>query len=91
MKYELVLYIATHREKSMKAVDVLRKVLETHFKNDYALTVVDVKKYPEEARQDNIFVTPTIVKRQPHPMKKVLGDLSDGEKILDGLEILGSA
>jgi len=66
----------------------LREILENEFKGVYALKVIDVLKQPQLAEEDKILATPTLAKILPPPVRKIIGDLSDREKVLIGLDLL---
>ena len=81
------LYIVGSSERAQKAVTDLRGLLDTDFKGQYNLEVVDILKKPELAEEDKILATPTVAKLLPEPVRKVIGDLSEREKILLGLDL----
>jgi circadian clock protein KaiB len=86
-KYILRLYVSGSSARSLKAVHNLKKICEEHFPNDYDLEVIDIYKDPAAAREEQIIAAPTLVKRLPSPLRKFIGDLSNTEKILMGLDI----
>jgi len=86
-KYILRLYITGSTSRSLKAVHNLKKLCEEHLSNDYDLEVIDIYKDPEAARKEQIIAAPTLVKKLPQPIRKFVGDLSDTQKILVGLDI----
>jgi circadian clock protein KaiB len=86
-KYILRLYVTGSTGRSLKAVYNLRKICEEHLPNDYELEVIDIYKDPEAAREAQIVAAPTLVKRLPLPIRKFVGDLSNTQKILVGLDI----
>ena len=86
-KYILRLYVTGSTGRSMKAVYNLRKICEEHLSNDYELEVIDIYKDPEAAREAQIVAAPTLVKRLPMPIRKFVGDLSNTQKVLVGLDI----
>lgn len=71
----------------MSAIENLRRICEKDLKDHYDLEVIDVLKNPELAEQDKILATPTLIKQLPPPLRRVIGDLSDSEKVLLGLEL----
>ncbi len=71
----------------MRALNTLREILENEFKGVYALKVIDVLKQPQLAEEDKI-LAPTLAKILPPPVRKIIGDLSDREKVLIGLDLL---
>ena len=86
--YELRLYIVGQTPSSIKATEDLRALLEDEFKDQYTLEVIDVLENPSLAEDDKIFATPTVIKRLPTPVRKIIGDLADREKVLLGLDLL---
>ena len=71
----------------MSAIENLRRVCEKDLPGQYELQVIDVLKNPELAEKDKVLATPTLIKQLPPPLRRVIGDLSDSEKILLGLEL----
>ena len=86
--YILKLYVAGNTPNSMRALKTLRDILETEFKGVYALKVIDVLKNPQLAEEDKILATPTLAKILPPPVRRIIGDLSDRERVLIGLDLL---
>ena len=86
--YILKLYVAGDTPNSMRALNTLREILESEFKGVYALKVIDVLKSPQLAEEDKILATPTLSKILPPPVRRIIGDLSDREKVLIGLDLL---
>lgn len=86
-KYILRLYVTGSTGRSLKAVYNLRKFCEQHLSDEYELEVVDIYKDPDAAREAQIVAAPTLVKRLPLPIRKFVGDLSNTQKILVGLDI----
>jgi circadian clock protein KaiB len=87
-KYILRLYVAGQTPKSLTAFSNLKKICEEHLKGKYIIEVVDLTKNPELAKRDQIIALPTLVKQLPPPVKKIIGDLSNTEKVLVGLELM---
>ncbi len=85
--FELRLYVAGNTEKSVRAVGNLRELCETHLKGRYRIELIDLLRNPTLARGDQIFAIPTLVRRLPEPMKKIIGDLSNTERVLVGLDL----
>jgi len=81
------LYVVGNTEKSKNAINDLKTLLDSDFKGDYSLDVVNILENPELAEEDKILATPTAVRLLPLPMRKVIGDLTDKERILLGLDI----
>ncbi|TGG84149.1 MAG: circadian clock protein KaiB [Aphanocapsa feldmannii 277cV] len=86
--YILKLYVAGNTPNSMRALRTLREILEAGFKGIYALKVIDVLKNPQLAEEDKILATPTLAKILPPPVRRIIGDLSDRERVLVGLDLL---
>ena len=86
--YILKLYVACNTPNSMRALKTLRNILETEFRGVYALKVIDVLKNPQLAEEDKILATPTLAKILPPPVRRIIGDLSDRERVLIGLDLL---
>jgi circadian clock protein KaiB len=86
--YILKLYVAGNTPNSVRALKTLNNILETEFQGVYALKVIDVLKNPQLAEEDKILATPTLAKILPPPVRKIIGDLSDREKVLIGLDLL---
>lgn len=85
--YEFRLFLYISGETSKSAVDAwnVKSLLNEELKDQYCLEVINVQEQPRRAEEDNILVTPTIVKASPLPERRVVGDLSDGKKVLLGL------
>ncbi|WP_373511962.1 circadian clock KaiB family protein [Persicitalea sp.] len=85
--WELRLYIAGKTTKSVAALKNLKKYCETHLKDKYTIEVIDLLVQPQLAEGDQILAIPTLVKKVPVPIRKIIGDLSNEEKVLVGLNI----
>ncbi|RFZ92313.1 circadian clock protein KaiB [Mucilaginibacter conchicola] len=85
--YELRLYVAGKTQKSTTALNNLRKYCEEHLMGKYTLEVIDLLVNPQLAEGDQILAIPTLVKKVPDPVRKIIGDLSNKEKVLVGLDI----
>lgn len=83
----LTLYVAGQTTRSLAAIANLRRLGEAHFAGRYELRVIDVADDPDAAERARILTTPTLVKEQPEPVRRVTGDLSDGRKVLLGLAL----
>lgn len=88
IKYELRLYVAGKTAKSVTALTNLKKYCEEHLKGQYVIEVVDLLQQPQLAEGDQIFAIPTLVRKVPEPIRKIIGDLSNEEKVLVGLNII---
>jgi len=86
-KWELRLYIAGNTPKSITALKNLKKYCEEHLKDQYRIEVVDLLIHPQLAAGDQILAIPTLVRKVPVPIRKIIGDLSNEEKVLVGLNI----
>ena len=87
-KWELRLCIAGKTEKSATALSNLKKYCEEHLKGQYRIEVIDLMIKPQLAEGDQILAVPTLVRKVPEPIRKIIGDLSDKEKVLVGLNII---
>jgi circadian clock protein KaiB len=87
-KWQLRLYVAGETAKSVTALKNLRKYCETHLKGQYKIEVIDLLLKPQLAEGDQIFAIPTLVRKVPEPIRKIIGDLSNEEKVLVGLNIV---
>lgn len=85
--FELRLYIAGQSSRSLAALANLRKICEEHLHGHYRIEVIDLLKHPQLARGDQILALPTLVRRLPEPIRKLVGDLSDTERALVGLDL----
>ena len=85
--WELRLYVAGQTEKSVTAFSNLKKICEEHLAGKYRIEVVDLVKSPQLAKGDQIVAIPTLVRKLPNPVKKIIGDLSNTEKTLVGLQL----
>ena len=89
--YVLRLYIAGQTPKSVAALANLKIICAEHLAGRYQLQVIDLLEHPQLARDDQILAIPTLVKRMPEPMRRVIGDLSNTERVLVGLDLLPRA
>ena len=85
--YELRLYVAGQTPKSIMALANLKKICEEHLSGQYEIEVIDLIKKPQLASGDQILAIPTLVRKLPSPIKKIIGDLSDTERVLVGLNL----
>ena len=86
-KYVLCLYVSGSTLKSARAVENIKRICEQHLKNRYNLAVIDVYQQPDLARGDQIVAVPTLIKRRPLPLRRLIGDLSNNENVLLGLDL----
>ena len=85
--WELRLYVAGQTPKALTAFANLKKICEEHLKGKYTIEVIDLFKNPQLAAGDQILALPTLVRKLPEPIKKIIGDLSNTERVLVGLDI----
>lgn len=85
--WNLRLYVAGHTEKSHHALANLEEICERHLKGKYSIEVIDLLKCPQLAAGDQILAIPTLVRKLPPPIKKIVGDLSHTERVLVGLDL----
>ncbi|GLH78600.1 KaiB 1 protein [Bradyrhizobium sp. SSBR45G] len=88
--YNLRLYVAGQTPKSLAALANLKKLCETHLPGRYTIEVIDLMKDPALAQRDQIVAIPTLIRQLPEPLKRIIGDLSNAEKVLVGLDIAPS-
>ena len=86
-RYQLRLFVTGMTPRSARAVRNIREICEEHLPGRYELEVIDIYQHPDQARTEQIVVTPTLVKYLPIPVRKLIGDLSDKERVLAGLDI----
>ena len=86
--WTLRLYMAGHTPKSLVAFANLKHFCEDHLKGHYTIEVIDLVATPQRARDDQILAIPTLVRRLPKPIRKIIGDLSTTERVLMGLELI---
>jgi circadian clock protein KaiB len=85
--YVLRLYITGSTAKSMRAVENVRWLCDEHLAGDYDLEVVDVYQQPELAAREQLFAAPTLIKKLPLPLRRLVGDMSNHERVLAGLDL----
>ena len=88
---ELRLYVAGQTPKSLAALANLKKICQDHLAGRYKLHVIDLVKTPQLAQNDQILAIPTLVRKLPAPMRKIIGDLSDSSRVLVGLDLRAKA
>lgn len=89
--YQLKLYITGHTQRSQQAIANLRRICDEELRGEYELVVIDVLERPQLAEDEKILATPTLVKELPMPIRRIIGDLSDSERVLLGLDLLPHA
>ena len=85
--YILKLYVTGKTPRAEKAIANLRRICEEELNGQYELNIIDVLEHPQLAEDEKILATPTLIKRLPPPLRRVIGDLSDKDKVLLGLEV----
>ncbi|MEF8942661.1 MAG: circadian clock KaiB family protein [Desulfohalobiaceae bacterium] len=85
--YSLRLFVTGSTSRSQQAIQNLSQICEEYLQGRYKLEVIDVSKDPAQARQHQILAVPTLLKELPPPLRKIVGDLSEKEKVLEGLDI----
>lgn len=85
--YELRLYVAGQTSRSLAALANLKQICEEHLQGRYRIEVIDLLEHPQLARGDQILALPTLVRKLPEPIRKLVGDLSDTERALVGLDL----
>ena len=87
-KWELKLYVAGQTPKSLQAFANLKRICEEYLAGEYHIEVIDLLKNPQLAKGDQILALPTLVRKLPEPVRKIIGDLSNTERVLVGLDLL---
>ena len=87
-RYVLRLFVTGNTPKSAQAVQNIRAICDENLFGRYDLEVIDIYQHPADIKLDQIVVTPTLVKRMPLPFRKIVGDLSDTERVLAGLDLV---
>jgi circadian clock protein KaiB len=86
-EWQLRLYVAGTTARSVAALENLRRLCETHLAGRYSIEVIDLLVNPKLAKGDQILAVPTLVRKVPEPKRKIIGDLSDEERVLVGLDV----
>ena len=86
-KLRLELFVVGHSPRSQTAVENLRRILDTNLPGEFDLQIIDVLEQPQAAEDSNILATPTLIRREPPPVRRLLGDLSETEAVVRGLGI----
>jgi circadian clock protein KaiB len=86
-RYKLYLFVTGSTPRSMRAIENMRQICEENLKGRYSLEVVDIYDHPEATQELQIVASPTLVKVLPEPLRRIIGDLSDKERVLAGLNI----
>ena len=85
--WQLRLYVAGQTPKSLAAFSNLKKICESHLNGRYSIEVIDLVQQPQLSRGDQILAIPTLVRKLPQPVRKIIGDLSDTNRVLVGLDL----
>ncbi len=86
-KYSLKLFITGQTSRSRQAISNLRRICEEQLDGEYELGIIDVLERPNLAEEEKILATPTLIKKLPPPLRRIIGDLSNTEQVLVGLDI----
>ena len=87
MQYDLRLYVAGQTPRSLQALSNLKRICEEHLAGQYRIQIIDLLQKPELAAGDQILAIPTLVRKIPKPARKIIGDLSNVERVLIGLDL----
>jgi circadian clock protein KaiB len=87
-RYKLRLFITGSTPRSTRALENMRKICEENLKGQYDLEVIDVYQNPEATKELQVVATPTLVKILPEPLRRIIGDLSDTERVFAGLDLM---
>ena len=90
-QWMLRLYVAGNTPNSISAFSNLKEICEVHLGGKYQIEVIDLVRNPQLAQGDQIIAVPTLVRKLPHPVKKIIGDLSNRERVLVGLDLRPAA
>ncbi len=90
-KWNLRLYVAGQTPKSVTALANLKRICDEHMNGEYSVEVIDLMENPQLARRDQIVAIPTLVRELPSPLKRIIGDLSNTERVLVGLDVVSRA
>ena len=86
-EYVLRLYVSGQTPRSILAIENMKRICAEHLSQRYSLEIIDIYKHPEACEQQQIIAAPTLIKVLPHPLRRIIGDLSNTEKVLVGLEL----
>jgi circadian clock protein KaiB len=86
-QWQLRLYVAGQTPKSLAAFSNLKKICENHLNGRYSIEVIDLLNQPQLSKGDQILAIPTLVRKLPQPVRKIIGDLSDTNRVLVGLDL----
>jgi circadian clock protein KaiB len=86
-RYDLRLYVSGATPQSTSAIVNVKKICEDHLHGRYALEVIDIYQELDLAKRDQVIAVPTLIKRFPHPLRRLIGDMSNTDRVLDGLGV----
>ena len=86
-EYVLRLFVSGQTPRSILAIENMKRICAEHLSQRYSLEIIDIYKHPEACEQQQIIAAPTLIKVLPHPLRRIIGDLSNTEKVLVGLEL----
>lgn len=86
-RYAFRLFVTANAPRSNRAILNLKRICETHLKDRYSLEIIDISRNPELARGHQVIAAPTLIKALPQPLRKLIGDLSNENKVLLGLDL----
>ncbi|MGK7943108.1 MAG: circadian clock KaiB family protein [Microcystaceae cyanobacterium] len=89
-QYILRLYITGNSRRSQMAITNLFRICHEELKDQYTVEIIDVLEHPQKAEQEKILVTPTLIKQLPPPLQRIIGDMSNTQKVLLGLDLISS-
>lgn len=87
-QWRLRLYVAGETQRSLTAYANLKKICEEHLANRYSIEVIDLSKHPHLAQSDQIVALPTLVRKLPMPVRRIIGDLSNHDRVMVGMDLL---
>jgi circadian clock protein KaiB len=87
-QYLLRLYVTGRTENSIRAIQNIREICETHLAGRYSLEIIDIYQQPELAREAQIVAAPTLIKQLPNPLRRIVGNLSRTDRVLVGLDLV---
>lgn len=90
-RYLLKLYVAGQSPKSLNAIGNIKKICEVNLQGHYVLDVIDLYQQPQLAQGEQVIAVPTLIRKLPHPLRRIIGDMSNTERVLAGLDIQSKA
>jgi circadian clock protein KaiB len=86
-RYELRLFVTGMTARSMAAIQAIRTLCDKHLPNRYHLDIIDLYRHPDRAKDEQVIAAPTLVRKLPHPLRRLVGDFSNQERVFKGLEV----